>query len=193
MEFHWTPGALSGLWVIDVDGVADARGMFWETFRADQFLDRGLPPFVQDNRSWSRRGVLRGLHYQLPPAAQGKLVQCVYGTVWDVAVDLRPDSPTYGRWTAVELSGTSGRLVYIPEAMAHGFVVTSSEAVVVYKVTRPYAPEAERGLVWNDPTLAIPWPIKEPIVSEKDQRWPRWETARVEIEAHAATRKDHGT
>jgi dTDP-4-dehydrorhamnose 3,5-epimerase len=135
---------------------------------------------VQDNHSRSRRGVLRGLHYQLPPHAQGKLVRCPVGEVWDVAVDLRRHSPSFGHWWGTVLSAANHAQLWIPPGFAHGFVTLSEEAEVQYKVTARYAPDHERCIVWDDPTLQVEWPLAgQPLVSEKDAAAPRFADAEV--------------
>lgn len=153
----------------------DARGFFYESFNQETFRRlTGLEVrFVQDNHSRSARNVLRGLHYQLPPKAQGKLVRVVAGEVFDVAVDIRKDSPTFGQWVGEVLSAENHRQLWIPPGFAHGFLVVSEYAEFLYKTTEYYAPEYERGIRWDDPELAIPWPLKgEPVVSEKDAENP---------------------
>jgi dTDP-4-dehydrorhamnose 3,5-epimerase len=152
---------------------ADDRGFFVERWRVDAAAAAGLPAFVQENHSRSRRGTLRGLHFQAPPHAQGKLVSVVRGTVFDVAVDLRAGSATYGRWDGATLDGDRPEHLWVPAGFAHGFLVLSDVADVVYKVDAGYAPEAEGGLRWDDPDLAIDWPdAGEPIAtSPKDARW----------------------
>jgi dTDP-4-dehydrorhamnose 3,5-epimerase len=155
----------------------DSRGWFAETFNRKFFLDAGLPvDFSQDNQSFSRHGVLRGLHYQVRQP-QGKLIRVLNGHIWDVAVDLRRSSPDFGRWTAVELRAPSAEeeleMLWIPEGFAHGFLVLSEVAEVSYKVTRPYDPGGEHTIFWNDPQLQIAWPLDRlngtgPIVSDKD-------------------------
>ncbi len=151
--------------------LGDERGWFAEVFNSRAFRDAGLPDrFVQDNQSFSGRGVLRGLHYQVGKP-QGKLVRALYGHIWDVAVDLRPGSPDFGKWTAADLRGDDLEFLWIPEGFAHGFVVLSETAGVFYKTTDFYFREGERCVRWNDPTLAIQWPldgIGEPSVSAKD-------------------------
>ncbi|ELY2042454.1 dTDP-4-dehydrorhamnose 3,5-epimerase [Enterobacter cloacae complex sp. RIVM_C039474] len=150
----------------------DDRGFFFESFSQkifDEAVGRKVE-FVQDNHSKSCKGVLRGLHYQLEPYAQGKLVRCVAGEVFDVAVDIRKSSPTFGKWVGVNLSAENKRQLWIPEGFAHGFLVISDMAEFVYKTTNYYHPESDRGLLWNDETLSINWPIEEyPILSEKDK------------------------
>jgi dTDP-4-dehydrorhamnose 3,5-epimerase len=149
----------------------DPRGLFLETFHAGRYADAGIPgPFVQDNYSQSLRGTLRGLHYQ-EPHAQGKLVMVTDGAVYDVVVDIRKGSPTFGRWYGVDLSSENRLQVYVPPGCAHGFCVTSDRASFIYKCTDYYAPGDERGIIWNDPALAISWPVTTPILSAKDQAY----------------------
>lgn len=143
-----------------------------ETYKASDFESHGVPLFVQDNHSRSTYGVLRGLHYQKNPHAQGKLVSVVIGSIFDVAVDIRQESPTFGRWVAEILSAENRRRLYVPPGFAHGFCVTSETAEVIYKTTAEYAPDADRGFAWDDPSVGVTWPIAEPIVSEKDAKAP---------------------
>ena len=152
---------------------ADDRGFFVERWRAAAAAAAGLPTFVQENHSRSRRGTLRGLHFQAPPHAQGKLVSVVRGTIFDVAVDVRAGSATYGRWDGAVLDGDRPEHRWVPAGFAHGFLVLSDVADVVYKVDAGYAPEAEGGLKWNDPDLAIAWPDAGApvVVSPKDAQW----------------------
>lgn len=151
----------------------DPRGVFMETYKRSEFEAGGVPwMFVQDNFSHSTRGVLRGLHYQMNPKAQGKLVGVLRGEIFDVAVDIRKGSPTYGKWVGVLLASKDRRLLYVPVGFAHGFLVLSDEADVLYKVTEEYAPPVDRGIAWNDPDLSIDWPIKEPVLSQKDLALP---------------------
>ncbi len=155
----------------------DDRGFFVERWRADRADALGLPDFVQFNHSRSQRGTLRGLHFQAPPHAQGKLVGVVRGSVYDVAVDLRVGSPTYGRWAGVLLDDVQHDLLWVPRGFAHGFLVTSDVADVVYQVDAGHAPGAEGGLAWDDPELGIDWPLDPavaPTISAKDLRWPRF-------------------
>ena len=170
MSFHIHKLAIPDVLLIESDVFPDDRGWFAEIFKKTDFVQYGIGPFVQDNQSFSRHGVVRGLHYQLPPMAQGKLVQCVTGEIWDVAVDIRPSSPTFKQWVAETLSGENHRMLYIPEGFAHGFVVTGDHATVIYKVTSEYAPDLDRGIRWDDPDLAIDWPISSPLVSDKDRK-----------------------
>ena len=154
----------------------DARGFFSETFRADTFAEAGIPgPFVQDNHAYSQQpGVLRGLHFQKPPHAQAKLVRCTQGAIYDVAVDIRRTSPTYGRYVGAELSAENGAQLYVPEGFAHGYLTLTPDCHVQYKTSAYYAPETEGGLAWDDPELGIDWPIEglDIILSEKDKILP---------------------
>ncbi|CAJ1881970.1 dTDP-4-dehydrorhamnose 3,5-epimerase [Aeromonas dhakensis] len=149
----------------------DERGFFFESFNHKLFEEAvGYPvTFVQDNHSKSSKGVLRGLHYQLPPHAQGKLVRCVAGEVFDVAVDIRKSSPTFGQWVGVHLSGENKRQLWIPEGFAHGFVTLSETAEFLYKTTDYYHRESEGAIAWNDHDLNIQWPVEHVLLSEKDQ------------------------
>ncbi len=151
----------------------DERGFFMETYKKSDFEKAGIKgDFIQDNHSRSKYGVLRGLHFQREPYAQAKIVRAVRGVIYDVAVDLRRNSPTFGKWIGVILSEYNKYQLYIPRGFAHGFVVVSDIAEVVYKVDNVYAPDYEGGIIWNDPEIGIDWPIDEPIVSEKDRKWP---------------------
>lgn len=166
-----------GLVVIEARVFEDARGFFMETYQRERFALAGLPTsFVQDNHSLSRRNVIRGLHYQIE-RPQGKLVRAIRGTVFDVAVDLRGSSPTFGRWFGIELSESNRKQVYIPPGFAHGFCAVSDEAEVIYRCTDVYHPAGERTIVWNDPQLAIRWPVVDPILAEKDRRGLRFADA----------------
>lgn len=150
----------------------DDRGFFFESFNQKVFEEAvgRKVDFIQDNHSKSTQGVLRGLHYQLPPFAQAKLVRCVVGEVFDVAVDIRESSPTFGKWVGVHLSAENKRQLWIPEGFAHGFLVLSETAEFVYKTTNYYSPMHDRGIVWNDPSIRIEWPLKtEPLLSGKDE------------------------
>jgi len=147
----------------------DERGFFAETYKRSHFAANGIPErFVQDNLSHSLRNVLRGLHFQKQPKAQGKLVTALKGRVFDVAVDIRKGSPTYGKWVGKVLSDEDFRMLYVPPGFAHGFIVMSEEADVQYKVTQEYAPELDRGIIWNDPAVGVEWPSDAPLLSPKD-------------------------
>ena len=163
---------LPGCLVLEPQVFGDERGFFYESFNHDKLAAHGLQPaFVQGNVSSSTRGVLRGLHYQWPKP-QGKLVSVLEGEVWDVAVDIRRGSPTFGRWTAVVLSAENKRHFWIPEGFAHGFVTLSERALFTYLCTATYDRTADAGIRWDDPALAIDWPVSAPLLSDKDARAP---------------------
>ena len=165
---------LEGVLVIEPHLIRDQRGYFVETWHVERYAQIGVPAtFAQDNRSCSVRNTLRGLHYQWR-RPQGKLVQVVDGEIFDVAVDIRPESPTFGHWEGVYLSADNFRQYWIPGGFAHGFCVLSDIAVVEYKCTEVYDAEGEAGLLWNDPDLGIDWPVKDPILSPKDQAQKRF-------------------
>jgi dTDP-4-dehydrorhamnose 3,5-epimerase len=171
LKFIDTP--LPGVVVIEPRVFGDDRGFFMETYRADVFREHGIATeFVQDNHSRSARGVLRGLHYQ-EPRAQGKLVRCTRGALFDVAVDIRRGSPSFGRWYAVELTETNYRMLWVPAGFAHGFCALTDGADLVYKVTELYRADCDRSILWNDPEIAIQWPVRDPILSAKDAAAPR--------------------
>jgi dTDP-4-dehydrorhamnose 3,5-epimerase len=164
---------LQGVFVIEPDVFADARGFFLETWAHRRYSEAGLPSiFVQDNLSRSAQGILRGLHLQ-HPYGQGKLVHVIHGEVFDVAVDVRVGSPTFGQWVGTTLTGENHRQVYIPPGFAHGFCVVSEHALFSYKCTEAYHRESELGIIWNDPELGIAWPITDPQLSPKDAGFPR--------------------
>ncbi len=168
-----TETTLPGVVLIEPDVFGDQRGFFMETWHRQRYFDAGLKKdFVQDNLSLSRQGILRGLHFQ-HPHPQGKLVQVLRGRVFDVAVDIRGGSPTFGQWVGVELSGDNHHQLYVPEGFAHGFCVLSDEALFSYKCTDFYHPETEKSLLWNDPDIGIEWPVSEPLLSGKDQKGKR--------------------
>lgn len=172
MSFRFEPLELSEVVRVAQTRRSDPRGAFTETWRRSAFADAGLPAeFVQDNWVRSSGGVLRGLHYQLPPQAQGKLVQVLRGAIWDVAVDVRRGSATFGRWVAVTLDADAGAL-WIPPGFAHGYAVLGDGADVLYKVTAEYAPTLDRGVRWDDPTLGIRWPVADPVLSDRDRGLP---------------------
>jgi dTDP-4-dehydrorhamnose 3,5-epimerase len=171
-----TPTPIEGVLIFEPKVFGDERGFFMESFNQKAFTDAvgHEVHFVQDNHSRSAKGVLRGLHFQLPPHEQGKLVRVTQGTVFDVAVDVRKDSPTFGQWVGVELSGHNHKQLWIPPGLAHGFLVTSESADFLYKTTDYYAPYAEGSVRWDDPDLAITWPLKgmTPALSAKDAAAP---------------------
>jgi dTDP-4-dehydrorhamnose 3,5-epimerase len=172
MIFTETP--LPGAFLVELEPRGDARGFFARSFCVREFEAHGLKPIVaQANLSFNHRtGTLRGLHYQAPPAAETKLVRCTAGVIWDVIVDIRPGSPTFRKSFGVELSAGNRRALYVPEMFAHGYLTLSDGAEVVYSVGEFYTPGAEGGFRWNDPVLAIDWPIPVAVISEKDAAWP---------------------
>ena len=170
---------IEGLLILQPNVFGDDRGWFMESFNQQQFaqalekLQQAVPTFVQDNHSLSQKGVLRGLHYQNAPYGQGKLVRVVQGRAWDVAVDIRPDSATYGQWVGVELSAENKTMFWIPEGFAHGFLALEDNTQFLYKTTNYYNKESEGAIIWSDPTLAIEWPLYEienVLVSDKDNQ-----------------------
>ncbi len=176
---------LDDLKMIEPDVYTDQRGYFFESYNLDRYARSGIGfEFVQDNESLSGRGVVRGLHYQLAPHSQTKLVRVVSGCVFDVAVDLRKGSPSFGKWFGIELSGDNKRQLLIPAGFAHGFSVLSTTVIFVYKCDRPYLKQAERGIRFNDPFLGIDWkiPVEEQIVSEKDLLAPLFRKAEMNFE-----------
>lgn len=162
---------LSGLLIIEPAVFADSRGHFHEVYQKERYANHQIPPFVQDNVSRSTKGVLRGLHYQLP-RAQGKLVGVTHGSVFDVAVDIRKHSATFGQWFGITLNDENHLQLYIPPGFAHGFCVLSEFADFYYKCTDFYSPKDEHGIIWNDANINIDWPIKNPILSQKDEQYP---------------------
>lgn len=174
MPFDFKALAIPEVLLITPRVQTDSRGFFMETYKRSDFAAAGVSDtFVQENHSSSLRSVLRGLHFQRAPRAQSKLVRVLSGTIFDVAVDLRPDSATRGRWVGVALSADDRTMIYIPAWCAHGFCVLSERADVVYHASAEYSPEHEAGIMWNDPALGITWPVAEPIVSDLDTRWPQ--------------------
>jgi dTDP-4-dehydrorhamnose 3,5-epimerase len=170
------PGRLEGIRIFTPRVFADDRGWFKETLQSARYAEHGVPALVQENLSSSRRGVIRGLHFQLAPHAQGKLVQVLRGSVWDVAVDLRPDSATYGQWETFELSAENHRQVWIPAGFAHGFQALEDETLFHYACSALYAPTAERAFHVFSPALALPWPLRaDAILNPKDDAAPAFE------------------
>lgn len=164
---------LPGVLVIEPKVFGDQRGYFLETFQAERYSDAGIDRnFVQDNLSFSAKGVLRGLHFQIKHP-QAKLVQVLKGSVYDVAVDIRPESPTFGKWAGTELSEDNHRQFFIPEGFAHGFCVLTGTALFSYKCSDYYKPDDEGGIIWSDPEIGIDWPLKNPVLSQKDSVYPR--------------------
>ncbi len=171
MPFTFKRLSIPDIILIEPKLFSDDRGFFLESFKESDFLSSGIDKkFVQDNFSHSIHGVIRGLHFQRIPKAQAKLVTAIKGEIFDVAVDIRKDSLSYGKWVGEILSESNHKLLYIPEGFAHGFCVLSEEADVLYKVSNEYSSEHEEGIIWNDPKLDIHWPIKKPIISNKDNR-----------------------
>jgi len=172
MRFHQT--GLSGAYLIELELLEDERGFFARTFCREEFAARGLNPEVaQCNLSYNaRKNTLRGMHYQAEPHAEAKLVNCLKGAVYDVIIDLRPRSSTSGRWVAVELSATNRKMLYVPEGFAHGFLTLEDDTAVHYQMSAFFEPDSARGVRWDDPAFGIEWPCPEPIISDKDQRWP---------------------
>ena len=166
------PTDLLGVLIVEPDVIRDTRGFFLETYHVDRYSEHGIRgPFVQDNHSQSAGGTIRGLHLQRRKM-QGKLIRVIEGEIYDVAVDVRRGSPTFGRWVGVSLSASNFKQVYVPPGFAHGFCVVSPVAQVEYKCTAFYDPSSEIGIAWNDPTVAIAWPIAEPLLSPRDSRNP---------------------
>jgi dTDP-4-dehydrorhamnose 3,5-epimerase len=167
-------GGLDGLLLVEGPYFPDERGYFFEAFRADDWAKAVLPPLIQDNLSRSRKGVVRGLHYQIPPQAIGKLVRCSRGRVFDAVVDLRRASPTYGKSASIELDDAGNRMFWVPAGFAHGFCALSDSADVTYKVTGYWSKEVDAGIRWNDPALGIAWPVSaaEAVVTAKDAALP---------------------
>lgn len=184
MPFTFTPTALKEVIVIEPQFFGDHRGFFGETYKKSEFKKAGInEEFVQDNHSFSSKGVLRGLHYQLSPYQQGKLIRVISGSVWDVAVDIRPNSPTFKQWVAITLSSENKKMFYIPPGFAHGFLSLSDDTHFLYKCTAEYAPSHERAIIYNDCELSIEWPIAQigaPQISDKDKNAPPIQEAQLQ-------------
>ena len=180
MPFVFNKCEIHGLVIIEPRAFADDRGFFLESYKKTDFIKNGIAvEFLQDNHSLSSKGVLRGLHYQKPPYTQAKLVRVVKGTAWDVAVDIRKNSPTYKKWIGVELSEENRRMFYIPEGFAHGFLALTDEVHLLYKCSNEYSPTHDAGIIWNDPELAIEWPVDKALLSDKDLVLPYLKDAEV--------------
>jgi dTDP-4-dehydrorhamnose 3,5-epimerase len=180
------PSELPEVLVVEPDVISDGRGFFLETYHADRYVAHGIPgPFVQDNHSRSIGGTIRGLHLQRRHM-QGKLIRVIEGEIYDVAVDVRRGSPTFGRWVSVTLSAANFKQCYIPPGFAHGFCVTSEVAQVEYKCTAIYDPASEIGIAWNDPTLAVTWPVAQPILSPRDSRNPSLSAQTEQLPAYGS-------
>lgn len=183
MPFEFRPLRIPEVVLVEAKAFPDERGYFMETYKQSEFVAHGITaPFVQDNCSYSVRGVLRGLHYQRHPAAQGKLVMVTRGSIYDVAVDIRRGSPTFGWWVAEELSAANRRMLFVPEGFAHGFFTISEDAQVLYRVTAEYAPQHDAGLLWSDPTIGVEWPSTQCTVSQKDAVLPTLDRANINFE-----------
>ncbi|HNW27253.1 MAG TPA: dTDP-4-dehydrorhamnose 3,5-epimerase [Spirochaetota bacterium] len=173
MPFAFTNLEINGLVLVEPRVFPDDRGFFLESYKESEFTRAGIPfRFVQDNHSRSIRNVIRGLHFQRPPRAQGKLVRVIRGAVWDVAVDIRKDSPTYRRWLSLELSDENNRMLFIPPGFAHGFLALTDEVHLLYKCTEEYDAALDGGIRWDDPDIGVAWPVKDPVVSDKDRVLP---------------------
>lgn len=172
MSLSHRPTALPEVWVLGHAVHEDARGRFEELWRAEDYAALGVPPFVQDNASRSEAGVVRGLHYQWP-RPQGKLVSVLAGAIWDVVVDVRRGSPRFARWVAVPLAAGGGQQLWVPPGFAHGFAVLEAPAIVHYKATTAWDPDAERALAWDDPDVGVAWPLSAPHLSQRDAGAPR--------------------
>ncbi len=187
MAFRFTVTHIPGVLVIEPQVFQDDRGFFMETYKRSEFAKHGIiEGFVQSNHSRSSKGVLRGLHYQREPKTQGKLVRALVGEVFDVVVDLRHFSPTYGNWLGISLSSQDKQMIYVPPGFAHGFCVISDSAEVQYMTTAEYAPDAEAGIIWNDPDVGITWPVNNPLISFRDRSWPRLRDADNDFSYRAA-------
>lgn len=169
----FTETLLPGSYLIELNPVEDDRGFFARTFCQEEFVDHGLNPhIVQCSLSFNRkRGTLRGMHYQAAPHRENKLVRCTMGAIYDVIVDIRPESPTYRQWVGVELSARNRRALYIPEGVAHGFQTLEDDTEVLYQISSLYEPASARGIRWNDPLLSIQWPLEVSVLSERDSRY----------------------
>lgn len=180
MPFNFIKTDIDGPVIVEPRSFGDSRGFFMESYKKSEFENNGITTeFRQDNHSFSTKGVLRGLHYQKFPAVQAKLVRVIKGTVWDVAIDIRKSSPTFKKWVAVELSEENKKMFYIPEGFAHGFLAMTDEVHLMYKCSNEYAPQCDAGIIWNDPEIAVKWPVDSPILSDKDLVLPFLKDAEV--------------
>ncbi len=173
----FTPTTISGAYIIDLDKREDSRGFFARGWCAQEMRQQGLlERLVQANLSFNKKqGTLRGMHYQMAPKTEAKLIRCIRGALYDVIIDMRPGSPTQHHWMGIELTSENRRMLYVPESCAHGFLTLEDDTEALYLVSEFYAPECERGLRYNDPVFAIPWPGKVDVVSEKDLSWPDYQ------------------
>ncbi|HNS31348.1 MAG TPA: dTDP-4-dehydrorhamnose 3,5-epimerase [bacterium] len=175
MLFEFKEVSIKGLLLIYPRVFYDKRGYFLESYQESAFRKHGIPTtFVQDNHSYSSKGTLRALHYQIHPYCQGKLIRVVTGAVWDVTVDLRKGSDTYGKWFGLELDSKEKNMLWIPEGFAHGFTALTDDVNLIYKMTKEYNRKCERGIIWNDPDIGIEWPVENPVMSERDLLHPRF-------------------
>ncbi len=182
MPFNFQPAELPGLVIVKPTVFFDNRGTFFETYKKSDFITAGIiDEFAQDNQSISRKGTMRGLHFQRSPHAQAKLVRVVHGAAWDVAVDLRKGSPSYIKWFGLELSSENGSMLYIPAGFSHGFLALENDTVFAYKCSLEYNRESEGGFRWDDPDINISWPAEQIEVSEKDASLPYWREEKVEF------------
>ena len=180
MSFEFERLKLDGLVLVKPRIFTDSRGFFIECYKKREFVQAGIPgDFVQDNHSKSSKGVIRGFHYQRGAFAQGKLVRCISGAMLDVGVDIRRGSPTFGKWEAVELTAENAHMLYLPPGFAHGFLVLSETAELMYKCTVEYTPSEEGGILWNDPAIGVKWPVKNPLLSGRDASLPLLKDAKL--------------
>ena len=179
---RFVPTSLTGVYVIEQERHMDERGFFARTWCADEFAQHGLEPKLEQcNVSFNRcRGTLRGLHYQVPPFAEVKLVRCTRGALFDVAVDMRPDSPTFRRWVGSELTQDNGRALYVPRGFAHGFLTLADGTELSYQMSTAYAPEAQRGLRWDDSFVGVAWPERVQVISSRDRDYPDVDVSQLE-------------
>ena len=174
MPFEFKKLDIPDVFLIIPKSFEDGRGFFMESYKKSEFHKHGIPQnFVQDNHSRSKKGVLRGLHYQLNPKAQGKLIRVTRGAVIDVAVDIRKGSPHFGKWVSAKLSSDNKQMLWVPTGFAHGVYILEDDTELLYKVTEEYSPECERGIAWNDPEIKITWPDQKPVISERDAKYPQ--------------------
>ncbi len=180
MPFQFKQLEIPGPVLVESRVFNDERGYFLEGYKRSDFVENGITcEFLQDNHSFSRRDALRGLHYQVPPVAQGKLVKVVRGCIWDVVVDVRRRSPYFLKWVAVELSDQNHHMLYVPPGFAHGFATLSDDVSLFYKCSTQYSPKHERGIRWDDPQIGIPWPIENPVISSRDAQLPLLKDAEI--------------
>ncbi|UCF14098.1 MAG: dTDP-4-dehydrorhamnose 3,5-epimerase [Phycisphaerales bacterium] len=174
---QFIPAQLDGVYIIELEPVTDERGFFARTFCEIEFSEHNLTShFVQCSLAWNTsKGILRGLHYQVAPYEEVKVIRCNRGAIYDVVIDVRPDSATYGKWVATELSPGSNKMLYVPHGCAHGYQTLEPDSEVYYLISSPYAPSAQRGVRWNDPAFGVHWPITDPILSSRDRSHPDFE------------------